>query len=290
MRAVDDGVEATRGAVGAGRSGAIAGVTRCVKKGSPAACPIVVDGEFQRAHPRVDVDATAGDGVEVVVAQRLVESVADVDAPDVAVAGPSQIIGTNVVRMGRAIHDRSDGRWTNEESVVVVVKAGVVAVVVETELGGVALGEKILYVQIGDVDLLSALVECVQAAIGIFFEQVEPRDVISETVGAKVPKDADAGLFFGENKSPKVAGELLDSSTHRDEVIVRAEVVNFGFDKGFLQSDVRVEAIRAFARVDVHDVAFAGLQEVEIDLRRDTDAKIHRTKTGVAAEEVERQP
>ena len=63
------------------------------------------------------------------------------------------------MRMDRAIYHCTNRRWTHEKAVVVVVDAGVVPVVVETELGGVALGDEILDVQIRDIDLLSAFVK-----------------------------------------------------------------------------------------------------------------------------------
>ena len=86
----------------------------------------------------------SGDGVEVIVAQRLIKGIAHVDASNVAVARPSQIVSTNVVRMNCAVHHRAHRLRTNQKTVVVVVNTGVVMVVVEAEFGRVTLSEKIL--------------------------------------------------------------------------------------------------------------------------------------------------
>ena len=101
---------------------------------------------------------------------------------------------------------------------------GIVAVVVKAEFGGVALGEEILNVNVGDVDLLMARVESVQSAIGVFLEQVEPGGIPGDAVGVEIAEKADAGLFFGEEESAKVAGELLDSGANGNEIVVDAEV------------------------------------------------------------------
>ena len=50
-----------------------------------------------------------------------------------------------------------------------------------------------------------------------------------------------------------------------------------------------VEAIDPFPRVDVYDAALAGLQEIEVDLRREVHPKINRAERSVAAEQVERE-
>ena len=68
----------------------------------------------------------------------------------------------------------------------------------KAEFGRVALGEKILDVEVRDVNLLSSILECVQAAVGILLEQMEPGEIVREPVGAQIPKDADAGLLFRE--------------------------------------------------------------------------------------------
>src|SRR3984885_5686954 len=195
-----------RSAVGARRAGAITGVAGGVKQRSAVAHPILVHGKFERRHLRVNVDVPSRDRVEVVVSQRLVKRVAHIDASNVAVTGPSQIVGANVVRMDSSVDHRSSRLWAHQKTIVVVVDTGVVAVVVEAELGCIALGEKSLYVRVRDVHLLPALVESVQAAVRVFFQKIKPREIVGQSIGTQVAKDSHARLRFGKKESAEVAG------------------------------------------------------------------------------------
>ena len=100
VRVVDDGVEAVGGAVGASeRSGAVAGIAGGVEETSAVSDPVFIDRDFDGSHAGVDVNPASGDGIEVVVAERLVKSVAEIDAADVSVAGPSQVVGADGVSL-----------------------------------------------------------------------------------------------------------------------------------------------------------------------------------------------
>src|ERR1039458_2430722 len=103
------------------------------------------------------------------MAQRLIKRVAYIQAADVAVAGPAQVVGTNAV-----LRDQPDGCRPDEESVVVKVKRGVVAVVMETEFCGVAFGQEVLNVHISDVNLLMARLEGIQTAVRVLLQKIEP--------------------------------------------------------------------------------------------------------------------
>ena len=159
------------------------------------------------------------------------------------------------------------GRRPHQKAVLVIVKAGIVAVVEETEFRGVSLGKEILDIKIADVNLLVPLVEGIQAAVGVFFEEVKVSQVVVEAIGAQVAEDADSGLLFGEDEAAKIAIELLDTGADRDEIEVRAQIVNLGFNKRLLHAGVCVKAIDTFRRIDVHESALAGLQEIQVDLR-----------------------
>jgi hypothetical protein len=56
----------------------------------------------------------------------------------------TQVVGANAVGVYDSVNHGAYGRGTDEKSVVVVMDAGVVAVVVKTEFCGLALGEKVL--------------------------------------------------------------------------------------------------------------------------------------------------
>lgn len=232
------------------------------------------------------------------MAESLIEGMAQVEAADVAVAGPSEVIGSNAVSLDAAeracwfiaVDDQTDGCWADEESVVVEMHAGIVTVVMKAELSGVSLREEILNVNVGDINLLMARVEGIQSTIGIFLEQVEPGRVPRNAVRFEIAEQTNAGLFFGEEKSAKVARELLNSSAHGHEVIVHAEIFQLGFNERFLKANVRIESICAFTRIDIDESALAGLKEVEINLGRDAEAKVDRTKSCVAVKEIEGEP
>ncbi len=83
-----------RGAALAGDAGVRAGIAGGVEKRGVIAGPVLVDRKLQGCQLRVDVHGSPGDGIEGVMAQRLVKSVIDVDALDVPVARPSQVIAT----------------------------------------------------------------------------------------------------------------------------------------------------------------------------------------------------
>ena len=89
----------------------------------------------------------------------------------------------------------------------------------------------------------------------------------------RLPKSRTPGLFFGEQESAKIAGELLDARTHGYEIVVRAEIAQLGLDESFLQADVGIEAVDPLAGIDVYDAALSGLQEVQVDLWGDAHAE-----------------
>src|SRR5438132_458791 len=106
----------------------------------------------------------------------------------------------------------------------------------ETELRGISLGEKILYINVGHVDLLSTILKSVKPAVCVLLQEVEPGQVVGETVGAQVPENPYSWLFFGEKESAEIAGELLNSRTNRDEIVVGTEIAHLRLDESFLHA------------------------------------------------------
>ena len=100
------------------------------------------------------------------------------------------------------VDDVADRRRPHQEAVFVVVQTWIVAVVVEAEFGGVALGQEILNIKIGDVYLLMALVEGVQPTVGVLLEEIEIREVIVQAVGAQIPKSRIPGCS-SEKRNPR---------------------------------------------------------------------------------------
>ena len=64
--------------------------------------PVFIHRDFDGSHAGVDVNPASGDGIELVVAERLVKSVAQIDAADMPVAGPSQVVSTDGVSLNAA--------------------------------------------------------------------------------------------------------------------------------------------------------------------------------------------
>jgi hypothetical protein len=96
LRVVQNRVETSRG-TRTGVSDARLRVARRPENRSAVAKPIVVFRQFQSAHLRVDMERAIGDGIKAVGAQDLIKRVADVDALDVTVAGPAEIVGADAV-------------------------------------------------------------------------------------------------------------------------------------------------------------------------------------------------
>ena len=138
-------------------------------------------------------------GIQFVGANRLIERVADVQAPDVAVAGPAEVRRANLV-----VRDQPDGRGTNEEAVVIVVGLAAIAAVVKAELGCIALRQEILNVEVRDSQLLPAAMELVEAAVGVLLEKVEHRArCIRDGSSANVPKMRTPGCSTTATKPRK---------------------------------------------------------------------------------------
>src|SRR5579871_5789217 len=140
---------------------------------------------------------------------------------------------------------------------------------------------------IRDHDLLLAVVEAVEAAVGVFFEHRKISQVVLVAVGAQVAEDAQARLLVGKNESAEIAGEGLNTGAGGDEIVVRTEVRQFHFDKGFLQSNVCIQPRGALANVDVHDSVLLRVQVIDVDLGRELDLPVDGTEGGVAVKQVD---
>ena len=104
--------------------------------------------------------------------------------------------------------------------------------------------------------MLAAALEGVEAAVGIFFEEVKVGDVVFDFVVVKIAEDADAGLFVLKKETAEVGVEFLNAGTNRNEIVVHAQIVNLVFDEGFLQAEVRIEAVRTAQRAGADDAEF----------------------------------
>ena len=104
-----------------------------------------------------------------------IKRMCEIQPLDVAAAQPAEIADANAVR-NRAdtlIDDISDRRRPHQETVVVVMDAGIVFVPRANKFRGVTGKEKILNVDIAEDHLLVAPRERIQAAVGVFLEKMK---------------------------------------------------------------------------------------------------------------------
>src|SRR5271165_6665251 len=132
----------------------------------------------------------------------------------------------------------------------------VIHVVVETSLDGVARKEKILLEQIGDKDILVAIAEGVQTAVGVLLQHGESGNVVLVAVGAEISKDANARLLIVKDKAAKVAVEALDPQAHGHKIIFVAEILQLHFHEALLQAGVVVKAGGAIGGIGINDADF----------------------------------
>ena len=189
---IEDGIEAASDVVG----GVV--VAAGIEAGEFEADPIAIVAEFESGHLGVDGNLLAGEGVEFVTTENLIEGVGEIPAPDVAIARPTEIEGFDVVTWRAAFIGEgiaacgncSKRFWASEKANFVVTRAPAVEVHVEAGLGGVAFPEKILAVEIGDEDLLVAGIESVEIGIGVLFPHVEKGEIVLEAIVVGVAENA----------------------------------------------------------------------------------------------------
>ena len=283
IREFNDGIEAASASItGMGVAGGV--------KGSEAITdPVVVQGNFRGGHLRVDGYRAARDGIEGVFAYRLVEGMGEIKASYMAATEPTKIAGADTVEnRANALRDNaSDGRGANQKSVVVVVKTGIVFIEGENKFRGVARRKEVLQVGIGEKHLLVAAVKCgVEAAVGIFFEEIEIGKIVFEAIALEIAEDTETGLLIDKKKTAEVGVELLNAGARGYEIEIRAEVGEFYLDKSLLQGKVLVEAIGSAANVGADDAKFAYAEIIQTNFRGDADAPVGGFEGSIAVEEV----
>src|SRR5581483_10616465 len=183
------------------------------------------------------------------------------------------------------LHD-ANGCWTRGEMVVVETERGVVYFVMKAGLDGVAELHEILAVEIGDENLAIAVLEAIQAAVGVLLEHCKIGGVVLIAIRSEIAEQSQPGLLIGEDESAEIAGEGLNAGAYGDEIVLVAEVLQLGFDEPFLQAKVRVETRAAFAHVDVDDAIFLDIDVVEVQFGSEPNAPVDGAERCVAAKQV----
>src|SRR5271165_2573074 len=146
IRQIHDGIEAARAPI------ARVGIPGRIKRGNPIANPVAIEGKFRRRHLGVYGDAAPGDGVKRILADRLIKRVRQIELFDVAAAKPAEITHANAMsnRANTLMDDITDRCGAHQETIVVVVDAGIVLIPRSDEFRGVAGKEKVLQVDVAE--------------------------------------------------------------------------------------------------------------------------------------------
>jgi len=102
---IHDGIEAVGRVICARCSRTVIAIAGLVQKRCAKTHPVFIDGEFDSPQPTINIYAAAGNRIEGVMAKRLVKGVADIQATDMAVARPADVIRFNLMGFDGPIHD-----------------------------------------------------------------------------------------------------------------------------------------------------------------------------------------
>src|SRR6185295_20003153 len=92
-----------------------------------------------------------------------------------------------------------------------------------------------------------------------------------QPVGFINPQQARTEIVVGVQEPAEVFIEELNAGHRRGKVIVRRQVAEVVLAEEFLEGDVRVETVSAFARIDLRRKVFLRGDVVEIKDRRNLD-------------------
>src|SRR5258705_8594664 len=139
----------------------------------------------------------------------------DVQPTDVSVAGPAEIVRLHVM-----VGDCADRRGPRNETILVVMSAGVVEISQESKFPSVTFPNQILSESVGYVNLLFAPTELIQVGVGVLLEHIEGSDVVLPAVIVVIAKDADAEVSIVENEAAEIAHERLNAGAQRNEIVI----------------------------------------------------------------------
>src|SRR5215218_5311018 len=123
----------------------------------------------------------------------------------------------------------ADDRGADFKAVAVELYGLAVVVEVEARLRGVAFGERVLPEDVRDVDVLTAAVEAVEAAVRVLLKLREVCEVELITIILERPEDARAEVVVCVDEAPEVGDEGLYARAYRDGVVVRVHVFELHF-------------------------------------------------------------
>src|SRR5690348_17275834 len=182
----------------------------------------------------------------------------------------------------------ADRRRPDQKTVAIEFHTAAIVVVMKAALNRVALANEVLPKDIGDVNVLMARVEAVQAAVRVLLQHREIRGVELHAIVVRRSKNARAEIVVGKDKAAEIGNKRLNARTHGNEIIVRINVEELHFTKRFFERGVPVNAIRAAPHVDVDDAVLARVEIIRHAERgRKLDGPIARLERSVAVKELE---
>ena len=98
----------------------------------------------------------------------------------------------------------ADERGAHQKTVAVVLDVAPIVVVMQARLNGVAFGQKILAKEVGDVNVLRALVKAIEAAVGIFFELMKVGGVELKLIIVECAENTRAEIIVRLDEAAKV--------------------------------------------------------------------------------------
>src|SRR5689334_9130617 len=117
---------------------------------------------------------------------------------------------TKITNLDRVWPDVANQRRSHQKAVAIEFNAASIVVVVKASLDRVALANEILPEDVGDVNVLMARVEAIEAAVRVLLEHREVRGIELIAVVAESAEYARAEIVVGKNKPAKVGNKRLN--------------------------------------------------------------------------------
>src|SRR6185312_15088952 len=148
--------------------------------------------------------------VEIIVSNRFINGVTQIQPANVPVAGPAEIKRVHIVR-----HQRAERFGASQVAILIVMRAAVIEVRVKTQLRRVAVPEEVLPIDVCDKNILAAPPELIQLGVRVLLVHVEHDHVVLPAIVVVIAKQTRGEIHVVENKSAKIAVERLVAESAR---------------------------------------------------------------------------
>src|ERR1041385_3290464 len=125
---------------------------------------------------------------------------------------------TEIAHLNRRRADVANRRGPHQKAVAIEFHAASIVVVMKAALDRIALANEILSKNVGDVNVLMARVEAIEATVRVLLQHREVGAIELVAIVVKRAKHARAEIVVGKNKAAEVGDKRLNPSAHRDEI------------------------------------------------------------------------